>query len=358
MKINLTREMFSDREYELVSHGDMRVYALRYPSGVEALRIENKRGYVIILPFKGQQIWKIHFDGKDLSMKTTVREPVMTSEFLKNYGGFLYHCGVGSFGAPDAKHPQHGELPNAEYNSAYLLVGEEKGERYIALSGELEYDVAFTKKYCFSPECRVYENSAVMKVSVNLENKRCEPMEYMYLCHINFIPIDGANLVYSAPYDSEHIKVHKLINPALPMEQATALLDYMNAIEKNPELHHSVGDEGQIYDPEICFTLKYNSDDVSRAHTLQYKEGEGACYVSHPTDALPFGIRWISRTGTENAMGMVLPATGEHFGYEDSKAKGYIRILPPKGKLSFYMEVGYLNCDEVKPVLEKIKKIK
>ena len=44
---------------------------------------------------------------------------------------------------------------------------------------------------------------------------------------------------------------------------------------------------------------------------MQYND-EGACYVSHPMDYLPYAIRWISRTGDEDSMGMVLPATCEH----------------------------------------------
>ena len=358
MRINLTREMFSEREHELVSYGNMGAFTFRYKSGVEALKIVNERGYIIILPFKGQQIWKIHFDGRDLSMNTTVKEPVMTSEFLKNYGGFLYHCGINSFGAPDAKNPQHGEIPNAEYNTAYLVCGEENGEKYISLSGTYEYDVAFTKKYSFSPDCRVSEKSALLRIGVTLENKRNDPMEYMYLCHINFLPIDGSELIYSAPYDKNHVTIHKIISPSLSKEKAEALGEYMDSVENNVELHHSVGAIGEVYDPEICFTVKYLSDENARAHTLQYKVGEGACYISHPTDALPYGIRWISRTATESAMGMVLPATGEHFGYEDSKKKGYVRILPANAKLSFYMEAGYLNEQEALPIIDKIKKIR
>ena len=358
MKINLTRAMFSDKEYELISYGEMKAVAFKYESGVEALKITNERGYIIILPFKGQQIWKIHFDGKDLSMSTTVKEPVMSTEFLKNYGGFLYHCGINSFGAPDAKNPQHGEIPNAEYAHPYIVCGEENGEKYIAVSGVYEYDVAFTKKYLFSPECRVYEKSAMMRIGVELQNKRSDPMEYMYLCHINFLPIDGSELIYSAPYNSECVKVHKVISPALSEEKANALGSFMDKLESNVEIHHNVGAEGEFFDPEICFTVMYNSDENNRAHTLQYKKGEGACYVSHPTDVLPYGIRWISKTATESAMGMVLPATGEHFGYEDSKKKGYVRILPPNSTLSFYMNVGYLSEEETAPIIKKIKEIK
>lgn len=57
MKINLKKSFFGDREFVLTENGGMRATAFRYASGVEALKIENDRGYFIILPFQGQQIW-------------------------------------------------------------------------------------------------------------------------------------------------------------------------------------------------------------------------------------------------------------------------------------------------------------
>ena len=355
MRICLQKEFFKEKEYELVSNGSMKVTAFRYSTGVDALKVENSRGYFIILPFQGQQIWRANFDGRDLVMKTKFNEPEPTDDYLKTYGGFLLHCGICAFGVPqeDDSHPLHGETPNAAYRKAYI----ECGENYIAVGGSLEYNVSFTKNYIFSPECRLYENDTVLKVSVELENRRSKPMEYMYLCHINFRPTDGARLIYSADYDKEHIKVFKQIADNVPKQQAEQLRAYMDAVQENPELHHAVGAPGQIYDPEICFAINYKGDAQGRAYTLQYAE-DGACYVSHPTDVLTVGIRWIARTGDEDSMGMVLPATGEHLGYQNAKRSGQVKILPPKGRIRFLIEAGYLEkerADEVKKKIEEIK---
>ncbi len=35
----------------------MSVTAFAYPSGVEALRLENRRGQLVVLPYLGQMIW-------------------------------------------------------------------------------------------------------------------------------------------------------------------------------------------------------------------------------------------------------------------------------------------------------------
>ena len=359
MKLNLIRESFKSEPYELISYGDIKVTAFRYKSGIEALKVQNPKGHFVILPFHGQQIWNFTFGGRDLTMKTTIKEPVYSDTYLGNYGGFLYHCGISAFGAPrpEDTHPQHGEIPNIEYNEAYIICDEDENGKYVTVGGVLDYDIAFVRKYLFNPECRLYENSSVIKINITLENMKNAPMEYMYLCHINFAPINGAKLVYSAKRDSEHIKVHKIVSPDLPKEAADKLKTYMDALEQHPELQDDVGADYQCYNPEICFAIKYESDKDGRAYTMQYKKGEGACYVSHPVAELPVGVRWISKTADEESMGMILPATSEHLGYLDSKRKGYVKTLGPREKLSFYMETGYLDDSSAAEVEKNIGNI-
>lgn len=349
MKLNLQKGFFTNTKKNLMVHGAFNINAFSYPSGVEALEIENKKCSFIFTPFKGQQIWHFCVDGRELSMQTSVKQPVDTMTYLENYGGFLYHCGVISFGAPDATHPHHGEIPNAEYDSAYIACGEDENGKYILLGGELNHDTAFIRKYKFSPEIKLYEDSAVFKINVAIENLRSYPMEYMYLCHINFRPIDGAKLIYSAPCTPENIKVYRATG-------TKELDDYMDALEKNPSLMNDVGHKGEIYDPEICFGIKYKGDENGRAYTLQYTEN-GACYVSHPVDVLSNGVRWISRTKNEDSMGMILPATAEHIGYENAKATGQLKILDGDSRLEFYMEAGYIDATEAENVKAKIENI-
>lgn len=359
MKISLKRSFFKNEAFELINCGDIKVTAFSYPSGIEALKVENSKGHFEILPFHGQQIWKFTFGGRDLTMDTTIKEPVYSEQYLGNYGGFLYHCGVSAFGVPQPgdTHPQHGEIPNIEYNEAYIRCDEDEKGKYVAIGGILDYDIAFVRKYRFCPECRLYENSSVIKLFVTIENMKNAPMEYMYLCHINFAPIEGAKLVYSAKRDEEHIKVHKIVSPDLSTEHAEKLKTFMDRVQEKPELHDTVGVEGECYNPEVCFAIKYEGDENNRAYTMQYKKGEGACYVSHPIDALPVGVRWISKTLDEKAMGMILPATSEHYGYLDSKRKGYVKTLGGKEKLSFCMEIGYLEDADAQRVEEKINSL-
>lgn len=349
MKLILQKNFFTETKKELITYGDFKLTAFRYGSGVEAIEVENSKCSFIFTPFKGQQIWHFKVDGKEISMQTTIKEPTDSTVYLKNYGGFLYHCGVISFGAPDSEHPQHGEIPNENYNSAYVSCGEDEDGKYILLGGELIHDTAFVRKYRFSPEIKLYENSSVLKVNVTLENMRSYPLEYMYLCHINFRPIDGARILASANYDNEHFKIYRA-------EGSKALINYMDKVEKDFSAMEKIGEAGQCYDPEICFGVTFNADENKRAYSMQYTEN-GACYVSHPVDALPYGIRWISRTENEDAIGMVLPATGEHLGYANAKEKGQIKILAPNESISFYIDAGWIKKEDANKVKEKINAI-
>lgn len=353
MRINLKKEFFSDREFIIAENKNMKAAAFKYSTGIEAIRVENKKGYFIILPFKGQQIWRANFLGHELVMRTKMEEPQKSSVYLETYGGFLLHCGICAFGVPksDDTHAQHGETPNAEYQEAYIDCGED----YMAVGGKLYYDKSFVRNYTFNPECRLYEDDTVLRINVNLENRRAADMEYMYLCHINFRPIDGAELISTADYGN--VKVYKAISDDLSKEHADKLLAYMNAVEENPEIMNKVGADGQIYDPEICFGIPYKGDENGRAYSLQYTV-DGACYVSHPVDVLPYSIRWISRTSDEDSMGMVLPSTGEHLGYSNAKRKGEVKILSGYGKLSFTIEAGWLDKEKAEEVKGKIKSIK
>ncbi len=349
MKLNLQKSFFADRENKLLEFGEFEISAFRYSSGVEALSVKNSKCSFIFLPFLGQQIWHYCVDGRELSMQTNIKEPLVPKQYLENYGGFLYHCGIISMGAPDESHPQHGEIPNAEYKSAYIECGEDEGGKYIALGGELVHETAFVRGYRFRPCTKLYEGSAVFKINIEIENTRAYPLEYMYLCHINFRPLDGAKLITSAKYDAEHITIYNTVD-------SPALLDYIARLEKDLTIMDKIGAEGQVYDPELCFGIKYESDENMRAYTMQYTDS-GACFVSHPVDYLPYSIRWISRTKSEQAMGMVLPATGEHLGYENAKAKGQLKIVEPNGKISFTMEAGYIEKDAADAVKEKIAQL-
>ena len=97
VRIELHRSSFESRERRLLETGEFTVSAFRYDSGIEALRVCNARGEIIVLPFKGQQIWRAGFDGRDLTMRSMFDEPVDTHVYLETYGAFMIHCGPVSY---------------------------------------------------------------------------------------------------------------------------------------------------------------------------------------------------------------------------------------------------------------------
>ncbi len=148
-KVMLRPAFFTSDEQTLVEQGALRASAFRYPSGVCALRLSNEQTSLILLPFQGQQIWSAEVGGRNLTMKSMFRQPNATRAYLETYGGFLLHCGATAMGVPAAgdTHPLHGELPNAPYQTAFVVCGEDEEGAYIGLGGEYQHTVAFSTNY-------------------------------------------------------------------------------------------------------------------------------------------------------------------------------------------------------------------
>jgi hypothetical protein len=66
-------------------------------------------------------------------MATAFAESRPTREYLENYGSFMLHCGATAMGVPSKEdsHPLHGELPNASYQKAYVVVGQDEKGPYV-----------------------------------------------------------------------------------------------------------------------------------------------------------------------------------------------------------------------------------
>src|SRR5699024_2944353 len=88
VRIPLRRADFESAERVIVQTPDFEARAFRYASGVEALRLVNSRGHLVILPFLGQMIWDAVFDGVDLTMKNIFSQPRQVDEVVATYGCF------------------------------------------------------------------------------------------------------------------------------------------------------------------------------------------------------------------------------------------------------------------------------
>ena len=211
MRIERYDQMFNEQERPLCQFDAFSIKTFRYKSGVAALRIINARGEIIVLPFQGQQVWRAKFDGRELTMRSMFDEPVSTREYLENYGAFMIHCGITGLGAPgpEDNHSLHGELPNAPFNSAWLELDSDK--RSTKVGGTYQHTVAFSTNYLATIETALKAESALLDISVSVENLKQTPMDLMYLGHANFRPVDGGELHYSAFYNSKSVRVRQSI---------------------------------------------------------------------------------------------------------------------------------------------------
>lgn len=340
--IHLQPSFFSEREKTLAEFNGVRASSFLYPSGVHAVRLTNEFGEMIVLPFHGQQIWKLAFFGRDLTMKSLFLEPRDTRVYLENYGAFLIHCGASAMGVPAAgdTHPLHGELTHAPYQTAQLLIGSDERGDYMGITGSYDHAIAFGSHYLAKPSARLYANFSRVPVSLEITNLNNTRMELMYMAHANFRPVDNARLEYSARVSPETVRIRTSIpSHVKPTPEYLAFLDDLS---RNPSQHHVLR-PGLAFDPEVVFYIDYLSDPQGWAHAMQILPDGSADFISHKPAQLRKGVRWISRTPNQDCFGLNLPATAEPEGYTAEKAKGNVLSLEPHAVWRMDLEVGALE---------------
>jgi hypothetical protein len=356
VKFNLQPQFFNEKNFNAIETGSLTAGLFRYSTGVCGVKLTNDKGWLELLPFQGQQIWKAHFRDRDLQMRQPAEEPVETIDFLENFGCFMLHCGVLRVGAPTATEPHllHGELPNAPFRDAFLIYGEDQKGRYLSLSGKYYYNKFFGNYYLAEPEVKLYENSSVFQISMKVKNLSKLPMELMYLCHINFVPVDGSRLEYSAKYDAGNIKPRTSIPSHLKPEPE--YIDFINNLKTRPEIHHQI-DKNLRADPEVVFYIEYLADKDGKCYTLQVHPDGKSDYVGHMKDQLPKVVRWISRTPDHDSIAIAEAGTCEVDGYVQEKEKGNIKILNPGEEYHCEIDAGALDENETVEMLRKISEI-
>jgi hypothetical protein len=354
--VNITPEFFAAREKVLVERGPLSAATFLFDSGVCGLRLKNELGQLVLLPFQGQQIWSAEFGGRNLTMKSMFTEPRPTREYLETYGGFLLHCGATAMGVPTKEdaHPLHGELPNAPYQKACLVAGQDERGPYLGLGGQYQHTVAFNHNYVAAPLVKLYAGSTLFWLAMSIKNLKNSAMELMYMAHVNFRPVDNGRLVYSAPCTPEHVRVRTSIPSHI--RPLPGYVEFLEELGRRPEKHNLLA-PGLLFDPEVVFFIDYLADEEGWAHSMQVHPDGNADYIRHRPAQLDKGVRWICRTADQDALGIVLPATAEPEGYLVEKAKGNLKILPPGGKFYCEMEMGALTPAEAKRMEGKIKQI-
>lgn len=349
----LAEDQFGPKERLLARSGRIAVSAFRYGTGIAALRILNAAGEIIVLPFHGQQIWDARFNGRRLTMGSVFEEPEATETYTRNYGAFLVHCGVTAIGnpAPEDSHPLHGEVPNATLQAARLVFAEGPQGLEVKVWGERRERVAFSANYSFIPEVTLGEAASRIGLGVTVKNHRASAMDLMYLAHVNFRPVDGARLVDAVPDEAAHFRVRRhLPSYRDGTPEYRALLDGFAA---DPASHREVK-AGRLVAPELVANLDCVAGADGWSHALQVLPDGSADFISHRPEQLPRAVRWMTRNGDEDALGLVLPATAEADGKIAERRKGNVASLAGGAEWRCELSFGALDKAEAETMERQI----
>ena len=75
VRVALQRPAFGEREREAVAAKGLTASLFRFDTGVDAIRLSNARGNVVVLPYMGQMVWSAAFDGVPLEMQSMFPAP-------------------------------------------------------------------------------------------------------------------------------------------------------------------------------------------------------------------------------------------------------------------------------------------
>ena len=344
--IPLSRDGVTGTERTVVEGGTLVASLFRYPSGIDALRLRNARGSLIVLPWFGQMIWHAEFDGVDLTMRSGFEMPLPADGIGGTYGCFAFHSGLLRNGVPgpDDDHAAHGEFPCADMRNAWLELFDRDGRLALRVVSERDHVVGFGPHYRARPAVTLGEASGRFDVALDIENRSGLPMELMYMCHANFAFVPGGEIVQAAPFTPSRVAVRRSV-PAhvTPTDGYRALTD---ALAAAPERMRRL-DEPWLYDPEQVFYVSgLGTNDAGRT-TLILRRPEGDAFIAEYAPAeFPHCVRWMLNGPDLSVAAFALPSTCQPEGYAAERAKGHVRLLPPHGSASFGLTLGYLDASE------------
>ena len=348
MKTYLQDRFFTDHETTLVEAGELKASLFTYSTGIRAVRISNSKGSATVLPFNGQAVWRCDFLGRELTMKSIYDEPQDCTFYGDTYGFFVLHCGLTAMGNPTAAdtHPGHGELPLAKYRQAWVETGSDAKGPWIAVGGVYSHLRCFSVNYDFCPTLKLRAGATSLEIDVEFTNRKDLPLEYYYLCHINYLPVNGSKLFYTA--DPKKAIINHEVPPDYRKDWADATNAWLDQMDRNPACGDVVGAKGESYRPEIVNCFMHHAAKDGWAYTMQLYPDGTAVYVKHDPKQLPYGTRWIARTVDEDALGMCLPATAEHKGRLYCQEHGQQRILKTGKTVRYHIETGLLGKSEAR----------
>lgn len=344
--IQLKKNFFTPTPNEIARSEGCRAVLFTYDSGIEAIRLENRRGHLIILPYYGQMIWQAVFDGVDLTMESRFTAPRQADDIVGTYGCFMYHSGLLRNGNPGINdhHALHGEMPLAPMDSARVETGRDELGPWMAVVSEREYLMGFGDHYQASPRVVIRPDEATFEIGMAVENLSQNPMELMYMCHANFAFVEGGRIVQPTRFNNMDTVVRTSV-PAI----VTANEAYLAQIEKmrqDPAATEVINAELGC-DPELVFYLKnLKKADDGRIHLMMRRPEGDAFSVSYDPADFSHLIRWILANNMQKVCAFAMPATCGVEGHHAEKQAGNVRTLAGGASARFSVKLGYLSAAE------------
>ncbi|TLP43918.1 DUF4432 family protein [Cohaesibacter sp. CAU 1516] len=355
VNIMLRKVDFAAHEQVVATYAGMTASTFKYDSGIEALRLSNERGHLVVLPYYGQMIWDAEFDGIDLTMKNMFSMPRPASDIAGTYGCFAFHSGLLRNGcpSPNDSHALHGEMPVAAMDKAGLECGEDGEGAYLAVTGAVEYVMGFGDHYLAMPRIVLRPDSTLFDMAMSVKNLGGAPMDLMYMCHVNFAYCEGAKIIQPAPFTPDRTQVRT----AVPGHVQTTpdYLAFIDALASDPS-GLEVLDEPQRYNPEQVLYLREVGADAhgNTACMMRRREGD-AFHIAYSKEDFPQTVRWILVNDDQQVAAFALPSTCEPEGYLAEKKKGNVRELPSGEQADFTVRLGYMTKTQADGAEQQIR---
>ena len=150
----LPRESFGEKEREAARHGALRASIFRFDTGVEAIRLANARGHVVVL----YHSW-VRWSG---ARRSTASNSPCKACFRRRARprSSSRHTGVSpitpgscatAFPPPSDTHALHGEAPCADMDETGIACGTDARGPWIAVTGDRDYAMGFGAHYRATP---------------------------------------------------------------------------------------------------------------------------------------------------------------------------------------------------------------
>ncbi|MEH1478211.1 aldose 1-epimerase family protein [Cutibacterium avidum] len=317
----------------LLSSDEFTVTAKRYESGVASVTVSNSRGHVEVLPFMGQIIWDVVFDGVSLTMDNMFSQPQPADVIVNTYGCFAFHSGLLANGcpAPEDTHPLHGEFPCSRFDEGWLEVSGDT----IAVSGRREYAQGFGHHYQAVPRVSLAAGATMIDIDLSVTNlSHYQPMPLQYMCHMNYAWIDGARMSQSI---GDVFQLRRSVPAHVsPTQDWLAFNEEILA----GGVDSQVLADGSRYDPEIV----YFADDLPQYGSMARFEmslPEGGRFVTEfSTEEFTTATRWLLHNADQRVCAFVLPGTCRPEGRNAAEASGTLINLEAGETRHFHVHTG------------------